>query len=175
MSAALAYLAVAIDHLHVLAQFAVITGPERLACRTGVSVRSSVVVEILLGKEALSYGGTAERLGHVGGDAGCLAGFNVHNLEVTPVGGRLDIFDAERVHRRLYRRGEKAKVDHLVAHLLLGDQLVLRVQGELDVVAATALKISSAKTHRSVLERKKFRRYGIARTPINTRLLSMGG
>nr|WP_323055433.1 transposase [Brucella intermedia] len=47
------------------------------------------------------------------------------DLEVALIGDRLDLFHARRVHGCFDRRSQKAKVEHLVAHFLPGDQLVI--------------------------------------------------
>gem|GEM_PF-4451995 len=83
----------------------------------------------------MSDGRSADRLRHVGGDAVCLAGFDILNLEVTAIGDSLYLLDAGRIHRRFDRGNQKTKVDDLVANLLLGDHLVLRVHSKLDVIA----------------------------------------
>jgi hypothetical protein len=87
------------------------------------------------GEVTLSDRQSSDRPRHIGGNARLLAGFYVLDLEIAPVGDSFDPFDAECVHRRLDRGSQKAKVEHLVADLLFGDQLMFRIHSKLDVAA----------------------------------------
>ncbi|MNV53913.1 hypothetical protein D3C71_1460780 [compost metagenome] len=95
---------------------------------------------MLLREEPLGHGGTADRLGNISGDTGLLTGFDILDLEVSAVCNRLDPVDTERFHRRLHRWRKKPHVENLVVDLLFGDQLVLHINGELDVVADADLR-----------------------------------
>jgi hypothetical protein len=75
------------------------------------------------------------RSGNVRDTAGPLTGLGVRGLEAAAVGDDIDGVDVQNLACRFCRLRQKPHVDDLVGHRLLDDQLVLRVDGELDVVA----------------------------------------
>ena len=107
----------------------------RCPSRTNKDILVRLVAKDFLAEKALPYGRAAERLGHIRGDACHLAGLDVFDLEVAAVGHRIDPLNAQCLHCRCCGLSEQAQVKDLVAHRLLGDQLVLHVDRKLDVVA----------------------------------------
>ena len=75
------------------------------------------------------------RLRNVGCDPGCFAVLNVLNLLVTPVRDRVDLVDSQVLPSRCSRLREQIEVRDLAVDLLFGDQVVLGVDSDLDVVA----------------------------------------
>ena len=128
-------LAVAGVDLAVVARAPTPARPEGLAGGTGEGVRGRVVAERLLGKEALADGRASHRLGHVGGDPRRLAGLDVFDLEVAPVSDGFDPLHPKRLHGDRRRGRQQSHVDDLAVDLLFDDQLVLHVDGDLDIVA----------------------------------------
>ena len=124
--------------LDVIARVSSPAWPEGLVARTGEGVGSRVVAECFLVEDAIAHGRAAHRLGHIGRDPSRLAGLDVLDvldLEATPVGDDFDLLDPERLHGRLRRGSQQSHVDHLAVDLLLDDQLVRCVDGELHVGA----------------------------------------
>ena len=74
-------------------------------------------------------------MGTYGNAAGLLAGLDVLGLEVAAVGDDVDGLDVQNLAGRFCGLRQKPHVDDLVGHRLLDDQLVLGVDGDLDVVA----------------------------------------
>ena len=70
-----------------------------------------------------------------------LAGLDVLDLEVTPIGDDIDALDVEDDAGRFGCLHQQADVHDLVGHGLLDDHFVLRVDGDLRVIADANLRM----------------------------------
>src|ERR1700678_2579337 len=126
-----------------IAQPAVADRRQHLPGRADISVAFRVVAKLVLAEEALAHRGAALRSGNVRDAAGLLAGLDVLGLEVAAVGDDVDRLDVENLAGRFCGLRQKPHVDDLVGHRLFDDQLVLRVDGDLDVIADADLGVRS--------------------------------
>src|SRR5215218_7750964 len=78
----------------------------------------------------------------------CLTGLDVLDLEVTLVGNDVDRLNAEDLLRRFGSLGQQPHIEHLVGDLLLDDQFVLGINGDLRVVADRDTRVGR---HRSTI------------------------
>ena len=121
-----------------LRHFAQLAKPERLqfvTARTNIGVVLPVVDELVLAKEPVARRRSALGTRHIGRQPGFLASRDVLGSEVAFVRDDVDPVATEDFAGRLGGRLQQAHVDDLVRHFLFDDQLVLRVDRELNVVA----------------------------------------
>jgi hypothetical protein len=118
-----------------IARPAVADWRQHLPGRADISVAPRVVAKLVLAEEALADRGAALRSGNVRNATDFLTGLDVLGLEVAAVGDDVDRLDVQNLAGRFCGLRQQAHVDDLVGHRLLDDQLVLRVDGDLDVVA----------------------------------------
>ena len=123
-----------------IAQPAAADRRQKLPGRTDVGVEPGIVSELVLAKQALAHRGAALRLGDVRNAAGLLAGLDVFDLEVAAIRDDVDRLDPQDFAGRLGSFRQQAHVHDLVCHRLLDDQLVLRVDRHLNVVADADLR-----------------------------------
>ena len=114
---------------------------QQLPGRADVGVEPGVVSELVLAKQALAHRRAALRLGNVGNAAGLLAGLDVFDLEVAAIRDDVDRLDPQDFAGRLRGLRQQAQVHDLVGHRLFDDQLVLRVDRHLNVVADADLRM----------------------------------
>ena len=106
-----------------------------LTCGTEKAVAGWVVGELIFAEQARSDRGTTLWTRHVRVDAGLLAGLDILDLEIASVGHDRDPLDSEKLFCRFGGLGQQTHIHNLVGDLLLDDQLVLRVDGDLHIVA----------------------------------------
>src|SRR6266550_4674635 len=106
-----------------------------LTCWAEKAVAGWVVAELIFAEPARSDRGTTLRTRHVRVDPGVLAGLDVLDLEVAPIGHDRDPLHSENFFCRLCGPCQQTHIDNLVGDLLLDDQLVLGIDGDLHVVA----------------------------------------
>ena len=106
-----------------------------LTGRAKIAVAGWVVAELILAEQARPDRGTALRARHVRLDPGLLAGLDVLDLEIAPVGHDRDCLDPENLLCRFGGLRQQTHVHDLVGDLLLDDQLVLGIDRDLHVVA----------------------------------------
>ena len=99
------------------------------------------MAKLILAEEALADRGAALRSGDLRNATDLLTGLDVLRLEVAAVGDDVDRLDVQNPAGRFCGLRQQAHVDDLVGHRLLDDQLVLRVDGDLDVVANADLSM----------------------------------
>ena len=99
-------------------------------------------------RKALARRRATDGLGDMSGDASRLTGLDILDLEVAAVGNRLDALDPECFHGSCGHWGQQPHVENLVADVLLGDQFMLHVDRELDVVADADAPVIGAITIR---------------------------
>src|SRR5262249_11173352 len=95
-----------------------------LTCRTEKAVAGWVVAELIFTEQTRSDRGTALRTRHVRVDPDFLAGLDVLDLEIAPVGHDRDPLHAETFLGRFGSLCQQTHIHHLVGDLLLDDQLV---------------------------------------------------
>src|SRR3954447_11663364 len=128
-------------------------GRRRIGCQplsrgTGETIRFGIVLKLILTEEARSDGRTPLRSRHVRLHSGFLTGLDILDLEVTLVGDDVDRLDAEDLLRRFGSLGQQPHIEHLVGDLLLDNQFVLGVNGDLRVVADRDTRVGG---HRSAV------------------------
>src|SRR5215467_8652270 len=98
-----------------------------LTCRAQKAVAGWVVAELIFTEQTRSDRGTALRTRHVRIDPGFLAGLDVLDLEIAPVGHHREALHSENLFGRFGGLGQQTHIDNLVGDLLLDDQLVLGI------------------------------------------------
>ena len=119
-----------------------------LTCGTEEAVAGWVVAELILAEQARSDRRTTLRARHIRVDPGLLAGLDVLDLEITPVGDDRDPLHAENLLCRFGGLCQQTHIHNLVGDLLLDDQLVLGVDRDLHVVAHRNMRV---RRHRSAV------------------------
>src|SRR5580700_2889881 len=112
------------------------------------AVAGWVVAEFIFPEQARSDRRTTLRTRHVRVDPGLLAGLDVLDLEITPIGHDRDPFHSENLFCRFGGLCQQTHIDNLVGDLLLDDQLVLGIDGDLHIVAHRDMRM---RRHRSAV------------------------
>src|SRR5215469_3228410 len=99
------------------------------------AVAGWVIAELIFAEQACSDRGTALWARHVRVEPGLLAGLDVLDLEIAPVGHDRDPLHSENLFCRFSGLCRQTHIHNLVGDLLLDDQLVLGIDGDLHVVA----------------------------------------
>jgi hypothetical protein len=86
---------IAVIDLFQIAQLALVVRRQGFSGRTDEDIPGRIVAELLLGEEALARRRSALRLGDMGREPRLLAGLDVLDLEVTPIGDDIDALDVE--------------------------------------------------------------------------------
>ncbi|MDO5758740.1 MAG: hypothetical protein Q4P24_14880 [Rhodobacterales bacterium] len=94
----------------------------------------SIILELLFCEEPLSDSGAAERLWDMRRHTSGLTLFDVFNLVVTPVSDDIDLINAQVFPRGVGCLSQQSQVADFVMNLLLCDQFVLCINGDLNVV-----------------------------------------
>jgi len=121
-------------------QLAMVTRRQGFSGWTDEDIPGRIVAELVLGEETLAHRRSALRLGDMGRETRLLAGFDILDLEVTPIGDDIDALDAENGAGRLGCLRQQADVRH---RRLLDDHFVLRVDCDLRVVADANLRMAA--------------------------------
>ena len=119
----------------IVADLAFVFRGQLLATWTDQDVCISIIMELLFCEEPILDGRAAKRLWNIRRDASGLTIFDVFNLVVTPVSNNIDMIDAQVLPRSIGGLRQQPQVTDFVMDLLLCDQLVLGIDGDLDVVA----------------------------------------
>src|SRR5450759_5416394 len=112
---------VGVVYLLQIPELAFIARRKNLPGRTNEYVPLRIVAELVLAKEAVAHRRSALRLGNIRRYPRLLAGLDVLDREVAPIGGDIDGLDIEDGAGRLGGLGQQAKVDDLIGHGLLDD------------------------------------------------------
>src|SRR5438270_2029168 len=119
-----------------------------LTCRAQKAVAGWVVAELIFREQARSDRGTTLRTRYIRLDPGLLAGLDVLDLEITPISHDRDPLDSENLFYRFGGLCQQTHIDNSVRDLLLDDQLVLGIDGDLHVVAHRNMRM---RRHRSAV------------------------
>src|SRR6266404_8570176 len=119
-----------------------------LTCWAEKAVAGWVVAELIFTEQARSDRGTTLRTRHARVDPGLLTGLDVLDLEIAPIGHDRDPLHSENLFCRFGGLCQQTHIHNLVRDLLLDDQLVLRVDGDLHVVAHRNMRM---RRHRSAV------------------------
>src|SRR6266851_6606130 len=106
-----------------------------LTCWAEKAVAGWVVAELIFTEQARSDRGTTLRTRHVRVDPSLLAGLDVLDLEIAPIGHDRDPLHSENLLCRFGGLCQQTHIHNLVRDLLLDDQLVLYIDGDLHIVA----------------------------------------
>ncbi|MCY1445230.1 hypothetical protein D9M71_617390 [compost metagenome] len=117
-----------------------------MPCRAAVFVLGSVIDEITFAKAASRCCSRSQRLGHESGDASFVAGEDFLALEIAPVGDHRERFHTHGFPRLRGHRTQLVTVDTVVGDFVRHDQVMLRIDRSLDVVANQA---GAASHHRA--------------------------
>jgi hypothetical protein len=129
-----------IDFPHI-AQLAFIARRKKLPGRADIGVPFGVVAKLVLAEESLARRRPALGPGHMRRQPRLLAGLDVLGSEIALVGDDIDSFDIEDGAGGFGGLLQQAHVDHLVGHLLRDDHLVLRVDGDLNIIADSHARV----------------------------------
>src|SRR5471030_3349072 len=129
-----------IDFRH-FAQLAKAERRQFVTSRTSIGVPLWIVAKLVLAEEPFAYRRAALGPGNVRRQTGLLASLDVLGPEVARVRDDVDLVYFEDFAGRLGGRLQQPHVDDLVGHFLVDDQLVLGVDGDLDVVADSDLGV----------------------------------
>jgi len=132
---------VAVVDLFEITQPAVADWRQQCPGRADIGIALGVVSEFVLAEEALAHRRATLGLGNMRDAAGLLAGLDVLGLEVAAVGDDVDGLDPQNFAGRLGGLRQQAHVDDLVGHRLFDDQLVFRIDGDLDIVADVHFRV----------------------------------
>jgi hypothetical protein len=91
-------------------------------------------VEVFLGEEARGAVDRGEGLGDEGRDPGLGAGFDLLGVVIAHVGHRFQSLHSQRVLGPLGHRAKVGAVGRVVGDFMVEDELVLAVDGHLDVI-----------------------------------------
>ncbi len=108
-----------------------------MAAWAAVEVSCWIIEEFVLGEATLADSSAALRTGDVRRDTDSLAGCDILALIVSHVGHRIDPLDTEQFSGRTRSLRQQTKVAAGVSNMLLDDQLVLGIDGNLRVLADT--------------------------------------
>ena len=106
-----------------------------LAGRTCIAVLLSVENEVRHGEEAALGVGRCLCLGNAGHNAGALAGQYLVAVVIAAVGQHRELLASGRIQRLLPDRGQLRPIAADVGDLVRDDQMVLGIDGHLDIVA----------------------------------------
>ena len=105
------------------------------------AVAGWVVAELIFTEQTRSDRGTTLGTRHVRVNPGLLTGLDVLDLEVAPVGHDRDPLHSENLFCRFGGLCQQTHIRNLVGDLLLDDQLVLGIDGDLHIVAHRNKKV----------------------------------
>src|SRR5580692_7934648 len=111
---------------------------ELLACRTNVNVLISHIAEVLLAEASFRLCVRGHRLWQRNRDASLLACQDLFAVEVTAVGDGIELLYAQRRLGLVGHMGELRSVGSVVGYLMHDDQMMVGLDGNLDVVADDA-------------------------------------
>ena len=111
---------------------------QMLAGRTGVAVIPDVVDEVGHGEEAALGVAGCLCLGNAGQNSAAFAGQHLVAVVIAAVGQHGDLLASGRIQRLLPHRGQLRPVGADVGDLVRDDQMVLGIDGHLDIVADDA-------------------------------------
>ena len=106
--------------------------------RTDVDIFLSHVAKVLLAKAAFGFCPRGHRFGQSDRDACLLARQNLGAVEIAAVRDDIEVLRLQRVFRPLGHAGELRTVIADVGHLMRDDQMMLGIDGYLNVVADDA-------------------------------------
>ena len=107
---------------------------QSLSGGASIAVLPRVVAEVFLGEETQGAVDRGEGLGDEGLDPGLGAGFDLLGVVIPHVGHRFQSLDSQKVLGPLGHRAEVGAVGWVVGDFMVEDELVLGVDGHLDVI-----------------------------------------
>src|ERR1700688_1317226 len=111
---------------------------ELLACRTNVNVLISHIAEVLLSEASFGLCVRGHRLWQCNRDASLLARPNFFAAEVTAIGDSIELVDPQYRLGLVGHMGELRSVSPVVGYLMHDDQMMVGLDGNLDIIADDA-------------------------------------